>query len=211
MHNLVTVAYNSTYHYLVGCRGGYLLIDAGFAGTLPQLRHGLGKSGIDPSDVEYVMLTHHHPDHAGLTQEVKKAFGAKLLIHERQIPYLGALLSFYRRKGGYEPIVVERNDVVVTTRSSREALRSIGIAGEIVETPGHSEDSVSLVLDDGAAFVGDLHLPDQVEEARLGEVRESWAKLLRLGVRAAYPSHAGPIPADDVQRHLSGDFPAGMQ
>ena len=35
-------------------------------------------------------------------------------------------------------------------------LSSIRISGEIVYTPSHSEDSISLILDDGSCFVGDL-------------------------------------------------------
>lgn len=197
--NLVTLAYQSTNHYLIDCRGGKLLVDAGWAGTLPQLKHGLDRYGIALADVRYVMLTHSHPDHAGLTQEVKRASGAKLLIHERQMPYLSELLAFYQRRSGYEPIVVERGDLVVSDRDSREKLREIGIAGEIVWTPGHSEDSVSLVLDDGVAFVGDLHLPGQVDAEKLATTRESWQKLLSLGVQTVYHGHAGPIRTADVE------------
>ncbi len=32
----------------------------------------------------------------------------------------------------------------------------MGIDGEIVSTPSHSRDSISLLLDDGSCFVGDL-------------------------------------------------------
>ncbi len=37
-----------------------------------------------------------------------------------------------------------------------------GVRGEILKTPGHSDDSVSLVLDSGMVFVGDLHRPNFV-------------------------------------------------
>lgn len=203
MQNPVNVPYGSTNHYLVGYRGGSLLVDAGWAGSLPQLRHALRRQGIEGSAIRYVMMTHHHPDHAGLTQEVKRAFGARLLIHEVQIPYLRDLLSFHQRKGDpYEPIVVAPEDVVVTSEGGREALRRIGLDGEIVETPGHSADSVSLVLADGSAFVGDLHLPDQVDGEMRVEVRRSWQRLLSLGVRTAYPGHGGPIRSEVVQAML---------
>jgi endoribonuclease LACTB2 len=205
VQNPVNLTYGSTNHYLVGYRGGHLLIDAGWAGSLPQLRHALRRQGIEGSSIKYVMLTHHHPDHAGLTQEVKRAFGARLIIHEAQIPYLRELLAFHQRKGdSYEPIVVSAEDVVVTSPGSREALRRVGLDGEVVETPGHSADGVSLVLDEGIAFVGDLHLPDQVEGEMLKAVRQSWQRLLSLGVRTAYPGHGGPIRSEVVQAMLLG-------
>src|SRR5512138_2034087 len=101
MREPITLAYGSINHYLVECHGGMLLIDAGWAGTLPQLSHALQRYGISLTDVRYVMFTHAHPDHAGLTQEVKRAGGAGLLIHERQIAHLPELAVFYQRKGGY--------------------------------------------------------------------------------------------------------------
>jgi glyoxylase-like metal-dependent hydrolase (beta-lactamase superfamily II) len=200
----IKVTYGSTNHYLVGYRGGRLLVDAGYAGSLPQLRYSLKRYGIESSSVRHVMLTHHHPDHAGLTQEVKRAFGARLIIHEAQIPYLRELQEFHeRRRETYEPIVVAPDDVVVSSANSRPALKRIGLEGEIVETPGHSPDSVSLVLDGGVAFVGDLHLPDQATGELLESVRESWNRLLGLGVRTAYPGHGGPVAADRVSALLA--------
>ncbi len=205
MQNPVILPYGSTNHYLVGYRGGSLLIDAGWAGSLPQLRHALRRQGIEGTTIRYVMMTHHHPDHAGLTQEVKRAFGAKLLVHEAQIPYLRDLLTFHQRNGDhYEPIVVAAEDIVVTSESSRDALRRIGLDGEIAETPGHSADGVSLVLDDGSAFTGDLHLPDQAEGEMLEAVRLSWQRLLSLGVKVAYPGHGGPVRAEVAQAMLLG-------
>jgi glyoxylase-like metal-dependent hydrolase (beta-lactamase superfamily II) len=158
--------------------------------------------GILPAAVRYVMMTHHHPDHAGLAQEVKRAWDARLVIHERQVPYLPALAGFYQRKGGYEPIVVGKDDILVGSDGSRGALRSIGIGGEVVETPGHSEDSVSLVLDGGSALVGDLHLPGHVDESMAATVAASWWKLIRAGAQTVYPAHTAPMPIWDVEMLL---------
>jgi hypothetical protein len=45
---------------------------------------------------------------------------------------------------------------VIRCCESRAFLAGIGTAGEIVSTPSHSRDGVSLVLDDGDCLVGDL-------------------------------------------------------
>jgi glyoxylase-like metal-dependent hydrolase (beta-lactamase superfamily II) len=64
-------------------------------------------------------------------------------------------------------------------------------AGEFVHTPGHSEDSVSLLLDSGEVFTGDLPLamPDDGNEL----VRQSREKLRALGARRVYPGHGEPF------------------
>jgi endoribonuclease LACTB2 len=69
--------------------------------------------------------------------------------------------------------------------------------GEIVSTPGHSDDSISVVLDEGIAFTGDLWPPAMVEGDRAEATRQSWAKLRELNVRTVNPGHgpAGPMPS----------------
>jgi ribonuclease/clavin/mitogillin len=71
-------------------------------------------------------------------------------------------------------------------------LAGIGIAGEIVHTPGHSDDSVSLLLDDGSVFTGDLTLPALATEDATTVVNASWRLLEQKGATRVYPGH-GPV------------------
>jgi glyoxylase-like metal-dependent hydrolase (beta-lactamase superfamily II) len=70
------------------------------------------------------------------------------------------------------------------------------VPGEIVPTPGHSEDSVTLVLDDGAAFTGDLTAPILTPQDPADLSDQSWQRLRAAGARTSYPGHGppGPIP-----------------
>jgi ribonuclease/clavin/mitogillin len=198
LENLVTITIRSTHYYLIDAMQGKLMVDTGWAGSLPELKGQLRRYAIDLAQISYIMITHHHPDHAGLTQEVKQACGARLIILERQIPFLDNLKAFYAGKGIYTPIRVEPDDLILQD-SNRETLNRIGIQGEIVATPGHSDDSVSLVLDSGMAFIGDLHRPDFVlDEARPATCR-SWKKLLSLKARTIYPAHGTPFQMQDIQ------------
>ena len=47
---------------------------------------------------------------------------------------------------------------IIKIEDSRQFLHSIGINGEIIRTSSHSEDSISVILDNGDCFVGDLEL-----------------------------------------------------
>jgi ribonuclease/clavin/mitogillin len=157
---------------------------------------------IDLAQIRFVLITHYHPDHAGLAQEIKQASKARLIILEKQIPFLEDLKAFYAGKGTYEPIRVEASDLVLKS-SNRAVLNRIGVRGEIIETPGHSDDSVSLVLDSGIAFIGDLHPPDFVQDDAREVTCQSWKKLLRLNVKTVYPGHGNPSQMDTVKRSLA--------
>ena len=198
MENLLTLTVNSTHFYLIDLQPGWLLVDAGWG--MAQFTAQLKAYQLPFSAIKYIMFTHHHPDHAGLVQKVRDASGAKLIIHSKQIPYLENLRAFYEKKGGYVPIRVEKDDLV---SPSREQLVKIGIHGEIVETPGHSPDSISLVLDSKAAFIGDLTPPVMAGEESIAEVCQSWRKLLAAGATRFYHSHAGPFEAEQIQSQLA--------
>jgi ribonuclease/clavin/mitogillin len=201
LENLVTITIRSTHYYLIDALKGKLMVDAGWAGTLPELKSQLRRYDIDLGQIRYIMITHHHPDHAGLTQEIKQACGAHLIIHEKQIPFLEDLKSFYAGKGIYLPIQVDAQDLVLQDLN-RGALNAISVQGEIITTPGHSDDSVSLVLDSGMAFIGDLHHPDFVLDEARPATCQSWKKLLSLKAKTIYPAHGNPFHMQDVRGSL---------
>ena len=88
--------------------------------------------------------------------------------------------------------ITTHDNVIISFAESRSVLQEIGIQGEIVHTPGHSGDSVSLVLDDGSAFIGDLTPPAYATEEYREAVDASWRLLHQLGVTTVYPAH-GPV------------------
>jgi ribonuclease/clavin/mitogillin len=66
------------------------------------------------------------------------------------------------------------DNVVVGAEGSRKVLAAIGIGGEILRTAGHSDDSVTLLLDNGFAFTGDLPHPSLATAENAAAVAESW-------------------------------------
>ena len=88
--------------------------------------------------------------------------------------------------------IVTTDNLVVPIAESRAFLKSIGFSGELVHTPGHSDDSVSLLLDDGVVFTGDLTHPALATEETAVVVARSWARLRELGATTVYPGH-GPV------------------
>lgn len=60
-------------------------------------------------------------------------------------------------------VINEAGVEIISCEKSRKILSSIGISGEIIHTLSHSEDSISLILDNGFCFVGDLEPLEYLE------------------------------------------------
>ncbi len=181
--NIVNVGYKSTNYYVLADAVSRLLIDAGWPGTLSQFQSACKRAGVELASIPYVLATHYHPDHAGLAQDLKR-LGLKLILVETQAAAVPLLRKQVKPTDGYIEITLNDN-LPLKIAESRAFLATIGIAGQIVSTPGHSDDSVTLLLDDGSAFTGDLTAPQMAE----GEALASWDKLRALGAKTVYPGH----------------------
>jgi glyoxylase-like metal-dependent hydrolase (beta-lactamase superfamily II) len=199
----ITIRSHGVDLYLVVCRDGLLLVDAGWPRSLPDLRAGLETVGLRLSAIRFVMTSHAHPDHAGLMQKLKRHCGVRRIVHEVQRGSLAELNRFFERKPDrhFEPLEIDEDDLVVGS-PNREILRSIGIDGEILETPGHSDDSVTLLLDGGDAFTGDLTRPDLATDANAATLAASWRALLARGAVTIFPGHGGPFAASVIGEML---------
>ena len=99
--------------------------------------------------------------------------------------------AHYVRLGDEYVPVDETAAVRFSCGESRAVLSGIGIRGELLSTPSHSRDSVSLLLDDGVCIVGDLeplsYLEGYGENAAL---RRDWERLLARRPREILYAHA---------------------
>jgi glyoxylase-like metal-dependent hydrolase (beta-lactamase superfamily II) len=189
---IVNVGYRSTNFYVVSAGQSRLLVDLGWPGTFDTLRANLARKDVPLSEIRYGLATHYHMDHAGLAQELKLA-GVPLLVVSGQEPAIPLLKRHMKPEDRFVDITLHDN-VTIAAENSRAFLAGIGIAGQIVHTPGHSDDSVSLLLDSGAVFTGDLTHPAVVTEETAAEVARSWARLRDLGATTIYPGHGPPRP-----------------
>jgi glyoxylase-like metal-dependent hydrolase (beta-lactamase superfamily II) len=196
---IVNVGYRSTNFWVVSAGRSRLLVDLGWPGMGAELLHNLKRAGIPLTEIRYGFATHYHIDHAGAAQDLK-ARGMKLLVWEPQVAAIPAMKQHIKPTDRYTEIVPAGN-VVKRCHESRALLAELGIAGEVVPTPGHSDDSVSLVLDTGECFTGDLTPETMVGEEDPRVVAESWARLRALGARTVYGGHAKPYAMPAVTSH----------
>jgi glyoxylase-like metal-dependent hydrolase (beta-lactamase superfamily II) len=173
-----------------------ILVDLGWPGTMGQMRARLRQMDVPLAELRYALATHYHIDHAGLGQDLKHA-GVPLLVIDVQVTAIPRMKTWIKPQDHYVDITTHDN-VTISCAESRGVLEQIGIGGEILYTPGHSDDSVSLLLDDGAVFTGDLTPPAFVVVEDAAVVAASWRLLRERGATRVYPGHGPVWPIDEL-------------
>lgn len=138
---------------------GWTLVDAAVAVTGQRLVRQLGALGIRHGDVERILLTHGHVDHAGGATRVRDAFGAREVL-------VGAadLASVHEgvNASGATPSPVERLPGPSPTFPAVQDATSLGAEVRIdddrtlvvVPTPGHTDGHVAYHLPDCDLVLG---------------------------------------------------------
>ncbi|MCX7668700.1 MAG: MBL fold metallo-hydrolase [Anaerolineae bacterium] len=187
---IVNVGYRSTNYWVISAGAARLLVDIGWPGTLGIMKANLKRMGISLGEIRYALATHYHIDHAGLAEELKRE-GVPLLVPAIQVGAIPLMKTWTKPDDHYVDIT-EAGNVVISLSESRQILARIGIAGEILHTPGHTDHCVSLLLDDGSVFTGDL--PPEAYAYDNPVALASWQMLRARGATRIYPAH-GPIRA----------------
>ena len=181
---------NTNTFFIPGAEGG-LLVDTDWAGTLPQFFKAIKAAGIAMKAITTLLVTHYHPDHMGLAGELQQ-LGVKLLIADLQLPFMHASDEIFVRDKRLSYRAADEDAArVISCTESREVLKTLGIDGEMIHTPSHSEDSISLLLDDGSCLVGDLeplaYLAGYDENPAL---KSDWEQIMRRHPKRILYAHA---------------------
>ena len=204
---------------------GVIAIDAGEPKKGAVFKHALEAAGINPHDVNLVVLTHGHWDHIGSAMEIKSLTGAALTMHQSEVHWLENSLTplspgvtpwgkvFTALHKVFMPFIkIPKAKVDLVLGDEGLSLVDFGIPGRIVHTPGHSSGSVSVLLDTGEVFVGDLAmnrfplrmspgLPIFADDP--AAVVSSWKMLIDLGASTVYPAHGRAFPITVIEKAVS--------
>lgn len=167
-----------------------MLFDTGWAGTFMKMCKALGEQGIKLQDIKYLLVSHFHPDHMGIAGELAKQ-GVTVVVMESQKEFVHTSDHIFERDQRFDYVPVnDEKTRLVTFEDSRDFLLELGIKGSIIPTPGHSDDSITLVLDSGDIFVGDLYPLYELEAHEEPEVQESWKRILAMKPKRIFYGHA---------------------
>lgn len=219
--------------FLIPCLGGYLQVDTGYEHDYQVYRRNLARVGIGVENIRYLVLTHHHDDHAGFLNELTRDTSVTIIAHEQADALLKSGKNDKTHGGGYvngfiklvaglkmrldphwtltfPPFMLRENDILLAG-DDNQVLRRLGVAGQILYTPGHSIDHISIVLDTGDAFCGDLAASFllwagtnycTVFMTDMDEAYRSWQRMLDAGAQMIYPAHGRPFPADKLRLNM---------
>lgn len=186
--SIINVGYRSTNYWIISAGTARLMVDIGWPGTLGTMKASLKRMGVPLHEIRFALATHYHIDHAGLAEEMKRE-GVPLLVMDVQVQAIPIMKTWTKPADHYMDITLDGN-VTISFEESRPLLAEIGIAGEILHTPGHSDHCVSLLLDDGSVFTGDL--PPEPYAYDNPVALATWRRLRELGAKMVYPAH-GPV------------------
>jgi len=145
--------------------GHRAIVDPGPGSTLDTLKNELRAHGASVSDLDAILLTHIHLDHAGASGAlVKESPKLAVYVHSKGAPHMidpSKLLASAARLwpdnlqqlfGEAVPVPAQNLRILQGGETIRLGSRKI----EVAYTPGHASHHVSYFEDDeGVAFVGD--------------------------------------------------------
>lgn len=220
--------------YLIPFKDKYLLVDTGYEKHKDLFHKRLGELNISINDIAYVLLTHHHDDHAGLLNEIKiHNPSCKIIMHVKAIPFLekgkndmppgcgyvngkvATMIKMVKKLNKewdftFPSYRVDSNDIIIEDETTLSNI-GINIPGKIICTPGHTDDSIALVLDNGICFAGDaasnmlqfmgtrycvIFITD------LAQYYKSWERLIKENVKMVYPAHGKPFKIEKLINNI---------
>jgi len=217
-YSIFTVPMGHSNSYLIVSGGRGILVDAGSTSKIKNLRTALEKNNLSFSDIVLIVLTHTHYDHVSCLAEIKERSGAKVLVHAADKKYLEkGMTPFPRGTMWFSKIISGIGKTLLVSKSKYPPVSpEIAIRGKydlgkyipgakVIPTPGHTAGSISLVIKNEAAFVGDALfniIPGTVFPPFANDVPEllkSWEKLIATGCITFYPSHGKSFPLQKLK------------
>ena len=234
---IIKIKLSVTNCFLVQAGDKYILVDTGYDWEWEAFCFRLEEARVSFADISHIILTHHHDDHSGLLNNiVKENPGIKMVMsrHAKDLllkgknddtnggSYLNKRIEILvnlkqksdKRWTSSFPVFIARKDDILLEKEV--SLRDLGIEldGKIIETPGHSIDSISVIFDDGDCIVGDAavnflqfagtkYCAIYIES--MEEYYRSWRKIMVAGAARIHPAHGESFGVDKLNKYINAN------
>lgn len=201
IHEIDTIAARS--YLVVGDQ--LTLIDTGMSGSSSKIRDYV-KNIVkrDISDIKTIIITHHHFDHIGSLDKLKKLTKAKVAVHKDDADYISGeksqegpvfmkfMVKLFKIISRYKPV---EPDIF---------LKDGDQVGEyqVIHTPGHTKGSICLYNPQNKTmFAGDnlKYVKGKIEGPGASllpepeKYKESMEKLVKLDIEVIFCGHTKPV------------------
>ncbi len=212
----------SNAYLLIGERP--VLVDSGSPGNQQAILHAMQQVGVAPDQLALILHTHAHFDHAGTSVFFHERSGAPVAVHPADAQQLAGGVNGPIRASRWSSHLIKllvgsgypgiAADVLL---EDGQRLDAYGIAGRVISTPGHTAGSVSVLLDNGEAVIGDVMMGGSMGGAflpalpryhyfinDLPALHNSMRRLMNeASLHTLYVGHGGPLRMDHVRRKFS--------
>ena len=184
------------------------IIDTGMSGNAFKILSQISELNISLEKIKYIILTHSDFDHTGSAADLKKATGALVAIHEKEVPYLlgekkrklkgiigkmtvliiGILLKIMKTQSIVPDIILKEGDFIGGLK--------------VIFCPGHTEGSISLYNAESVLFSGDAIITDKHSNIKgfknrsasdTLEAAKTINKIKHLKFEVLLPGHGSPV------------------
>src|SRR5918999_4309124 len=217
VHRLSSVYTN---WYLLEAGGRLTVLDAGLPGDWREFLSALSRLGHAPADVDAVLITHHHRDHAGNAERLRSS-GARVFSHRADAPYLrgeehlserGVVRYLWRPWYAFYMLSYVAKGITRTPPVAQldelEDGEVVDVPGSprVIHAPGHTAGSCALYLEERSLlFSGDALVTLDCVRGRTGpqiirgpfaenpdRALESLDLLAATGAETVLPGHGEP-------------------
>ncbi len=195
--------------YLVSINSHAAVIDAGCGASVDNIIENIRSCGVEPSGIDYLMLTHCHFDHTGGAEAFRHKTQSKIIAHELDAVYLETGDDRVTAASWYGTSLPGFG-VDQKLKNSSEAIDLGGRKITALHMPGHSPGSVVYMMEsDGyrVLFGQDVHGPlDPSLKSDRSAYQHSLHKILALEADILCEGHFGVYKGKDRVRQFISKY-----
>lgn len=198
--------------YLVKDRKA-MLVDTGSPNEADKILAAVKHTGVSEKDISLILHTHGHVDHAGSAAELKRRLGVPVAVQTEDAFMLrtgtnGAVNPINFGASIYKQLLVKpfepsQPDLVIEKEMT---LKEFGVNARVAFTPGHTKGSISILLGNGEAIIGDVMMGGFIGGnlfpsrpmyhyffENFQEIQNSIRKLIEYKPSKLHVGHGGPL------------------